>query len=104
MQMTQERFNDVMAVATKNVVQEERELFGNRRQLPLDESAVVFNLRLTHEEKLLRLAIIREAKAVRRNARKRAVQSPVVTTPITFGGLITDADTIHARAFGISLS
>ncbi len=103
MQMTQEYFDEVMAVASKNVLREERELFGNRRQLPLDESAIVFNFRITYEEKLARLSSLRQAKAAKRAARKAGLTSPA-TVPVAFARLLTDADTIHARALGISLT
>ncbi len=68
--MDMQTFNSTMANISKNVARRERELFGNRRSLPADEFDIVFSSRFTHEEKVSRLAIIRNAKAARRAARK----------------------------------
>lgn len=98
-------FDSQLAKISADVRRKERELFGNKRNLPADESAIVFNFRLSHEEKLSRLAVIREAKAIRRAARKdvRKYQPAPKAIVRTFPGLITDADMFHARAFGIRL-
>lgn len=84
---------------------EEQELFGNKRTLPADESEIVWNRRLTHEEKMFRLTIIRRAKAVLREERKesRKSQPKPKAIVLTFPGLITDADKFHANGLGIQL-
>lgn len=52
--------------------QHTREIFGNRQNLPADESAIAWNSKLTHEQKMEKLTALRNEKALRRAARKAA--------------------------------
>ncbi len=79
----------------------ERELFGNRRNLPADESEIVWNDDLTHAEKMERLTAIRQAKAEKPAARKAI--GTATAAPHTFEQCVSDADVIRARGMGIKL-
>jgi hypothetical protein len=81
---------------------ETRELFGNRRNLPADESAIVFNVKLSHAEKMERLRAIRQAKTERRGARRLARTAPAA--PQTFEQRVSAGDVIRARGWGIRLN
>jgi hypothetical protein len=52
--------------------QHTREILGNRQNLPADESAIAWNSKLTHEEKVEKLTALRSEKVLRRAARKAA--------------------------------
>lgn len=63
-----EMLNNSVALAERHT----QEIFGNRQSLPADESAIAWNSKLTHEQKMEKLTALRNEKAVRRAARKAA--------------------------------
>jgi hypothetical protein len=79
-----------------------REIFGNRRSLPADESAVAWDNDLTHEEKMEKLTTMRKAKAAKRAARK-AARRPSPNPPRSFEERVTPIDSIRARGLRIRL-
>lgn len=84
----EERFLAVMAQIEENVDREVEELFEGNDELPEDESRIVFNFNLTHEEKVSQLRTLRASKRVK---------------PKPFGKRMTRAGRIHARGLGIRL-
>lgn len=97
-------FDSQMAAISARVQFQEKALFGNRRKLPADEFEIVFS-RLSFEEKLSKLTVIREAKAIRRAARKEALAHRTTKKAVLlpFPSLISDADKFHANSLGIRL-
>ena len=79
-----------MAVIEAKVMREENELFGNSdgSDLSDEEFNTIFNFRLSHEEKLAKLKVIRSGKQVKAKS---------------FGKRLTRAGRIHAQALGIKL-
>lgn len=84
----EEGFLAVMELIEEKVARQEQELFGDSEDLPEDESLIVWNKSLTHEEKVTQLEVLRAAKRVK---------------PKSFSKRMTRAGRIHAQALGIRL-
>lgn len=79
---------DWMDICWEKADRQTAELFGDKDDLPLDESRVVFDDNLTHEEKLTKLKVIRAGKRIK---------------PKSFAKRITRAGRISAQGLGIRL-
>lgn len=78
---------DAISLLEQQADQRAAELSGDD-ELPEDELRIVFNFRLSHEEKLARLQALRASKRVK---------------PKSFSKRLTRAGRIHARALGVLL-
>jgi hypothetical protein len=80
----------------------EREIFGRRSTMPLDELRIFCNSTLSLNDKVERLTALRQSKTTRRATARRAARSPQLTAN-TFQDRISAADQIRARGLGIRL-
>lgn len=64
-----------------------------------EESRIIFNMSLPVEERLRRIAVLREARSFVKPAHK--AERSVAHVP--FGALISSADMIHAHSLGVQL-
>ena len=79
----------------------ERYFFDSKGATRSDEEChIIFNLKLDYQERLRRVAALREADSLNKQPRK-ATRPAVAHIP--FELLISQVDAIHARALGVQL-
>jgi hypothetical protein len=93
-----ESLMDIDALADQRT----REIFGDRKSLPRDESKIAFDSGLTHEQKVGKLTALRSEKAARRAARKAARRASPFP-PRSFEERITEGDVFRASGMGVTL-